>query len=138
MPRLDLVPRRVLSGVLASGGEAATSWDPSYTISEISRVARVPVHILRYWETCRLLDPPVTARGHRRYRQKDLERIRKIKDLICIRGLGTDGARKALSEESRRLRTNSQPALELAMETAASAVLRETKSALREILQILK
>lgn len=113
-------------------------WGPSYGMSEASRLTQVPPHILRYWENERLLNPSRTSRGHRRYRQSDIEKISKIKEYFYVKKMRLEGVRKALSEEARKKRASSELPLELTTQGAASAILEDTKGVLREILQILK
>ncbi|MBI4370465.1 MAG: MerR family transcriptional regulator [Elusimicrobia bacterium] len=115
-----------------------SSWGPSYAMHEVCRLTQVPSHALRYWEKHRLLAPIRTTRGHRRYRQTDVERILKIKDLFFVKKMRLEGARKALADEARRRQKSSELPLELATQSAAAAVLLDLKKILKEMLQILR
>lgn len=101
-------------------------------------MTQLPSRILRYWEDCRLLSPLRTSRGHRRYRESDVERILKIKELFYVKGMRLEGARKALIEEARKRQNSSELPLELATQSAAAAALAETKQVLKELLTILR
>ena len=73
-----------------------------YTMREACRLAQVPAHTLRYWESrFGELRPARRAGGHRRYTRGDLERILEIKELVQRRKLTTAGARRALLERKR-------------------------------------
>ena len=73
-----------------------------FTMREAARLASVPPHTLRYWET-RFGDlrPTRLAGGHRRYTRADLELILEIKDLVHRRKMTVAGARRALIEKRR-------------------------------------
>jgi DNA-binding transcriptional MerR regulator len=73
-----------------------------FTMREAARMAGVPAHTLRYWET-RFGDlrPSRLAGGHRRYTRADLELILEIKDLVHRRKMTVAGARRALLERKR-------------------------------------
>jgi DNA-binding transcriptional MerR regulator len=73
-----------------------------FTMAEAARLASVPPHTLRYWET-RFGDlrPSRLAGGHRRYTRADLELILEIKDLVHRRKMTVAGARRALLERKR-------------------------------------
>ena|SRR3569832_68149 len=73
-----------------------------FTMREAARMAGVPDHTLRYWET-RFGDlrPSRLAGGHRRYTRADLELILEIKDLVHRRKMTVAGARRALLERKR-------------------------------------
>ena len=73
-----------------------------FTMGEVSRIAQVPSHTLRYWEEkVGFLKPARRSSGHRRYTREDLETILKIKDLIQRRKMTVPGARRALLEAKR-------------------------------------
>jgi len=78
-----------------------------YSISEVSKLTGVKPYVLRYWESeFNLLSPEKTETGQRRYRQKDIQLILKIKDLLYKEGYTIAGAkrhlrRKELKEEGK-------------------------------------
>jgi len=73
-----------------------------FTMREAARLAQLPAHTLRYWET-RFGDlrPARRTGGHRRYTRADLELILEIKDLLQRRRMTIAGARRALIERRR-------------------------------------
>jgi len=69
-----------------------------YSIGEVSKVAELKPYVLRYWETeFKQLNPSKNKAGNRTYRQKDIDLILNIKDLLYIQKFTIDGARKILS-----------------------------------------
>ena len=73
-----------------------------FTMREAARLASVPPHTLRYWES-RFGDlrPSRLAGGYRRYTKTDLALILEIKDLVHLRKMTVAGARRALLERKR-------------------------------------
>ena len=73
-----------------------------YTMRETSRLAQIPPHTLRYWES-RFGDlrPSRKTGGHRRYSRVDLELILEIKDLVHRRKMTVAGSRRALIDRRR-------------------------------------
>ena len=53
------------------------------TIGELSAELKLPQHILRYWESqFKLLRPARRYSGHRKYTQREIDLINRIKFLI--------------------------------------------------------
>jgi DNA-binding transcriptional MerR regulator len=70
-----------------------------YPIGEVSRIADLKPFVLRYWETeFPMLQPVKSARGHRMYRQEDVDLILKIKRLLYDEGFTIAGARRHLRD----------------------------------------
>lgn len=68
-----------------------------YTIGETSRLTGVEPHILRYWETLfSELSPEKNRAGKRIYKERDLQTILTLKELIQHQKYSTAGARKEL------------------------------------------
>lgn len=112
-----------------------------FTMGEMSRIAQVPAHTLRYWEArVGLLKPARRSSGHRRYTREDLETILALKDLLQKRKLTLAGARRALLE--RRNGASASPAAAAGPDKALSAsalkVLREVRQELRALVRDLK
>ena len=54
-----------------------------YSIGEVSKMVDLKSYVLRYWETeFKQLSPAKNRAGNRTYRQKDIDLIFKIKDLL--------------------------------------------------------
>ncbi len=69
-----------------------------YSIGEVSELTQLKAYVLRYWETeFSQLKPPKNRAGNRTYRQKDIEMILNIKDLLYNKKFTIDGARAVLS-----------------------------------------
>ncbi|MAJ33857.1 MAG: transcriptional regulator [Candidatus Marinimicrobia bacterium] len=71
-----------------------------YSIGEVSILTKLKPYVLRYWETeFSQLKPPKNRAGNRTYRQKDIEIILKIKDLLYNKKFTINGARSNLSKK---------------------------------------
>ena len=69
-----------------------------YSIGEVSKITELKQYVLRYWETeFKQLSPVKIKAGNRTYRQKDIDLIMKIKDLLYNQKFTIDGARHVLS-----------------------------------------
>jgi len=107
-----------------------------FTMREAARLAQLPAHTLRYWET-RFGDlrPTRLAGGHRRYTRTDLELILEIKDLVTRRRMTIAGARKALIDKRRGgAADGSAPATPSADGGPALKLLREVKKEIKMML----
>ena len=70
-----------------------------YSIGEVSELTGLKSYVLRYWETeFSQLKPPKNRAGNRTYRQKDIDILLNIKDLLYNRKYTIDGARSVLKE----------------------------------------
>lgn len=76
-----------------------------YAISVVAEMVAVPAQNLRVYERHGLLEPDRTAGGTRRYSSADVERLRRIRDLLA-EGLNLAGVARVLvlEDEVRRLR----------------------------------
>jgi DNA-binding transcriptional MerR regulator len=71
-----------------------------YSIGEISEMTKLKSYVLRYWETeFSQLKPPKNRAGNRTYRQKDIEMILNIKDLLYNKKYTIEGARTILKNK---------------------------------------
>ena len=72
-----------------------------YSISEVSTLTKLKPYVLRYWETeFSQLKPSKNRAGNRIYRQKDIEVVLKIKNLLYKQKFTIDGARVNLSKKT--------------------------------------
>jgi DNA-binding transcriptional MerR regulator len=70
-----------------------------YTISEVSKITGVKQYVLRYWEKeFPSLRPLKSSSGQRKYKQKDVDRIQLIKQLLYNESYTIAGAKKKLNE----------------------------------------
>ncbi|MBW2658033.1 MAG: MerR family transcriptional regulator [Deltaproteobacteria bacterium] len=75
-----------------------------FKIGEVAKLADLPTHVLRYWETEFSDIRPKRANSKQRlYRRKDVELILQIKTLLHEQGYTIAGARKALKEGGKIL-----------------------------------
>lgn len=76
-----------------------------FAISVVAEMVAMPAQNLRVYERHGLLEPDRTSGGTRRYSRADVERLRRIRDLLA-EGLNLAGVARvlALEEEVARLR----------------------------------
>lgn len=68
-----------------------------FKIGEVSRIARVPTSVLRFWETeFARIRPKRTPSGQRLYRRQEVEQILLIKDLLYQKKYTIKGAKRYL------------------------------------------
>ena len=110
-----------------------------FSIGEVSQAIGLAPQTLRLWERERLIRPRRTDRGYRVYTERDVERLRRIKQLRKAEGLnfaairkqlgtaeepsgdGFAGAPNAVGDRLRRLRTRAHRTLkEVAQATGLS------------------
>lgn len=73
-----------------------------YTIGEVAELTNVPAHVLRYWEKeFGQLRPRKDRSGFRRYQQKDIEMVLKIRKFLYQDRFTIEGAKKRLNEERK-------------------------------------
>jgi DNA-binding transcriptional MerR regulator len=70
-----------------------------FRVGEVSRIAGVQAHVLRFWESeFSQIRPKRTDSGQRLYRRKDVETILDIKDLLYRQKFTIPGARQYLRQ----------------------------------------
>lgn len=67
-----------------------------YYINEVSKLIDVPCHILRYWEKELNIKILRDQKGNRIYTEKDIEKLKTIKNLIYNDGLKIKGVKKQM------------------------------------------
>jgi DNA-binding transcriptional MerR regulator len=73
-----------------------------YSIQKASEYTGVPPHTIRYWEKeYNLIRPEKDSRGRRRYKNADLELIKKIKELIYDKKYKAEGVKKKLKQAKK-------------------------------------
>ena len=108
-----------------------------YSIGEVSKVTELKQYVLRYWETeFKQLNPSKNKAGNRTYRQKDIDLILRIKDLLYNQKFTIEGARKMLSGVET-------PTVETALESEAKTsvdldLLIKIRGELKSILEHLR
>lgn len=111
-----------------------------YSIGEVSKITGLKQYVLRYWETeFNQLGPNKNKSGNRIYRQKDIELIKKIKDLLYNRKFTIDGARHQLAKNKININPtesviekdeNIQPQIETGVDKILLIKIREELKAL--------
>ena len=82
-----------------------------YKIGEVCEIAGLTAHVLRYWEKeFPQLAPKKTASGHRLYREKDIQTVLFIKQLLYERKFTIRGAREHLGGAAREAQAAPAPA----------------------------
>ena len=72
-----------------------------FRIGEVSKIAGLPTHVLRFWESeFPRIRPKRTATGQRLYTRRDIELILQIKKLLYERKFTIRGARQQLAAQS--------------------------------------
>ncbi len=72
-----------------------------FKIGEVSKIAGLPSHVLRFWESeFKKIKPRRTESGQRSYTKKDIEIILEIKHLLHEKKFTIDGARKFINAKA--------------------------------------
>jgi len=71
-----------------------------YSISEVAEMIDIKAYVLRFWEKeFPSLKPKKNRAGNRAYQKKDIELLRRIKELLYKDGFTILGARQKLKED---------------------------------------
>ena len=101
-----------------------------YSIGEVSKLVGLKSYVLRYWETeFKQLAPPKNRAGNRTYRQKDIDLILKIKDLLHGKKFTIEGARSVISSKTTDISTTGN---------FDRKIIGKLKYELQQILQVIK
>jgi DNA-binding transcriptional MerR regulator len=112
---------------------------PFYTIGEVSRLTGVPPHVLRYWESEKVLRPQRRTSRHRLYRPQDIQLIFEIKRLRDEEKLTLAAMRRQLNPQARGRGGLPPPPPPLAApEHPALTLLRTLREELRELKALLE
>jgi len=84
---------------MAAPAQHAPEPERLYRIGDVSRITNTKPFVLRFWETeFPMLQPVKAPKGHRLYRQQDIDLIQAIKRLLYEEGFTIPGARRHLAE----------------------------------------
>lgn len=131
--RSDKRRREAKQLAFPAAGEAGQT----FKISAAARMIGVKAYVLRFWETqFAVLRPSHTQSKHRVYRQKDLELLKLIKQLLHGERFTIEGAKKRLKELDL---DETQPQSDRAVEASAekSGDVRQTLAEIRHDLESL-
>lgn len=112
-----------------------------FKIGEVAKLAEVPSHVLRYWESEFPGIRPKRANSKQRlYRRQDVEQILAIKSLLHKQGYTIAGARKIMEAGDAHipLEPADGQASAAAITIGQSQRLQAIKQALRELQDLLK
>ena len=100
-----------------------------YSIGEVSNMVGLKSYVLRYWETeFKQLSPPKNRAGNRTYRQKDINLILRIKDLLYNKKYTIEGAKAKIGSKN----DNSASPI-----TINESIVSNLKNELQEIIRII-
>lgn len=117
----------------------AASAERLYRIGEVCRLTNTKAFVLRYWETeFPMLQPVKSPKGHRLYRQQDIDTVLTIKRLLYEEGFTIAGARKHLAEGDTTLSAGQAVVTAPAAAPASRRMLQTLREELREILTLLE
>ena len=107
-----------------------------YSIGEVSKITELKPYVLRYWETeFKQLSPPKNRAGNRTYRQKDIEVVEIIKDLLYNRKFTIKGAITLLNSGKEMEETMDRPLVNT--QEKRSEILNKVKQELKSILDFI-
>ena len=99
-----------------------------YRIGDVSEIAGIKPHVLRYWESeFSVLHPRKNRAGQRIYERRDVELVLEIKKLLYEQRYTISGARQFLAGREKRSRKKLSPAV------AASEMSEALKMCCREL-----
>ncbi len=106
-----------------------------FRIGEVAELCRLPAYVLRFWETeFPQLKPVKSSTGQRMYRQKDVENVLRIKQLLYDEGFTIAGARQQLKAEAKPAKR--QAGFQFPPEKRSERI-KKVRQGLQEILGIL-
>ena len=81
-----------------------------FKIGEVSKLACVAPHVLRYWESeFKEIQPKRANSNQRLYRREDVKIVLLIKTLLHEQGYTISGAKKFLSDKDQGVGTTKKP-----------------------------
>ncbi len=105
-----------------------------YKIGDVCKLCSIQPHVLRYWETeFTLLSPAKNRAGQRIYREKDVQLVQAIQQLLYNEGYTISGANKKLLDDGKSALPLFKPSSKVDQGPALSEIQKE----LEEILKIL-
>lgn len=110
-----------------------------YKIGEVGKLADVPTHVLRYWESeFSCITPKRTRSGQRLYRQEDVSSVLQIKELLHLRGYTIAGARKFLEEGEATAALSSEPIIQATNTLASDSPFHILKQEIHDLKELLE
>ena len=110
-----------------------------YSIGEVSKITDLKQYVLRYWETeFKQLNPNKNKAGNRTYRQKDIDTILEIKNLLYKEKFTIEGARKMLSQPSKEVKVVTKTEKKVITTDVNKKTLEKIRNDLKSILDDLQ
>ena len=110
-----------------------------YSIGEVSELTGLKAYVLRYWQTeFSKLNPPKNRAGNRTYRQKDIDVILNIKDLLYKKKYTIEGARSIISGHKRTPVVKKQMTKQKSIDEKQQVILNKIQKELDSIIHIIK
>ena len=110
-----------------------------YSIGEVSKITDLKQYVLRYWETeFKQLNPNKNKAGNRTYRQKDIDTILEIKNLLYKEKFTIEGARKMLSQPSKEVKIAIKTEKKVITTGVNTKILEKIRNDLKSILDDLQ
>ena len=110
-----------------------------YSIGEVSKITDLKQYVLRYWETeFKQLNPNKNKAGNRTYRQKDIDIILEIKNLLYKEKFTIVGARKMLSLPSKEVKVVTKTEKKVITSGVNKKTLEKIRNDLKSILDDLQ
>tara|TARA_B100000579_G_scaffold382502_1_gene351722 strand:+ start:722 stop:1093 length:372 start_codon:yes stop_codon:yes gene_type:complete len=110
-----------------------------YSIGEVSKITDLKQYVLRYWETeFKQLNPNKNKAGNRTYRQKDIDLILDIKNLLYKEKFTIEGARKMLSQPQNNVKEIVKEEKKVVVSGIDKKTLTKIRSDLKSILDDLQ
>ena len=110
-----------------------------YSIGEVSKITDLKQYVLRYWETeFKQLNPNKNKAGNRTYRQKDIDLILDIKNLLYKEKFTIEGARKMLSQPQNNVKVIVKEEKRVVVRGIDKKTLTKIRSDLKSILDDLQ
>ena len=110
-----------------------------YSIGEVSKITDLKQYVLRYWETeFKQLNPNKNKAGNRTYRQKDIDTILEIKNLLYKEKFTIEGARKMLTQPSKEFKVANKTEKKVITTGVNTKILEKIRNDLKSILDDLQ
>jgi DNA-binding transcriptional MerR regulator len=112
-----------------------------YSISEVCTMTGLEQHVLRYWESeFPQLKPKKNRAGNRAYREKDIDIINYIKNLLYVEKFTITGAKKKLAESKVPVdsdESTAEPTSQTELDFNKPVTMTDIRNELIDILELL-
>lgn len=97
-----------------------------FKIGEVSKMAGVAPHVLRYWESeFKAIKPKRAESKQRLYKRDDVELILQIKSLLHDQGYTISGARHYLAASKDHRKTEKTPVVDIRIDSWLASIKKE-------------